>query len=103
MMMTMVMMIIINSDDDDNEESNGSHFSWQEYKYFFYQAFGYKKRYYITVCLCVYLQSNASTTVKAAGAYTNNTRLTTLHNKSELQKGQAIWRRNKVNSRSWPD
>ena len=35
MMMMTVMMIIINSDDDDNDESNGSHFSRQEYKYFF--------------------------------------------------------------------
>ena len=34
-MMMMMVMMIINSDDDDNEESNGSHFSWQEYKHFF--------------------------------------------------------------------
>ena len=62
----MMVMMIINSDDDDNEEGNGSHFSWQEYKYFFIRHLVIRSDI-LLLYACVYnkvcLQTNASTAV----------------------------------------
>ena len=65
LMMMMMVMMIINSDDDDNEESNGSHFSWQEFKHFFIRHLVIRSD---IILLYVCVLTNTSTTVMAAGA-----------------------------------
>ena len=89
--MMMMVTMIMNSDDDDTEESNGSHFSWQEYMHFFNRHLVIRSDIILLyACVYVYRLALQPCTVKAAGAYTNNTRLITLHDMTELQERQAI-------------